>query len=162
MKLLRASLLLILAALLTAPSLVWAQGDSRDPSPYSDASLVADVSSVAPGDAFDVALRLDLDRGWHAYWLNWCLTCQVNKKTALTSDDVRDAFAARGVTTVRADWTNRDLEVPAMLDRFGRSGVPLYVLYPGAGGEPILRPEVLTPQIALNPIDRTASRTASL
>lgn len=92
----------------------------------------------------------------------WCLTCQVNKKTSLTAVDVRDAFAARGVTTVRADWTTRDPEVTAMLDRFGRSGVPLYVLYPGAGDEPVLLPEVLTPQVVLDALDRTAPRTASL
>ena len=88
----------------------------------------------------------------------WCLTCQVNKKTSLTTDAVREAFARAGVTTVRADWTNRDADITAFLDRFGRSGVPLYVYFPGGAAEPVLLPEVLTPQLVL---DALAAPTAS-
>ena len=80
----------------------------------------------------------------------WCLTCQVNKKTSLGTDAVRDAFDRAGVTTVRADWTNEDPEITAFLDRFGRSGVPLYVYFPGGAAEPVLLPEVLTPGVVLD------------
>ena len=90
----------------------------------------------------------------------WCLTCQVNKKTALSTRAVRDAFAVRGVTTVRADWTNRDPAITAALDRFGRAGVPLYVFYPGGGAEPVVLPEALTAQTVLDALD--GARTASL
>ena len=41
-----------------------------DPSPHSEAALVTDTASVRPGGTLDVALRLRLDAGWHAYWLN--------------------------------------------------------------------------------------------
>ncbi|MGB3542967.1 protein-disulfide reductase DsbD family protein, partial [Rubrivirga sp.] len=90
----------------------------------------------------------------------WCLTCQVNKKTALHTDVVASAFADGGIKTVRADWTNRDPEITAFLDRFGRNGVPLYVYYPGGGAEPVLLPSVLTPQIVLEAVRgvQTASR----
>ena len=43
---------------------------ARDPSPHSDAVLVSDVSSVAPGTTVTVAVRLTLDPGWHTYWTN--------------------------------------------------------------------------------------------
>ena len=89
----------------------------------------------------------------------WCLTCQVNKKTALGTEDVRQAFARGGVTAVRADWTSRDPEITAFLDRFGRSGVPLYVYFPGGAAEPVLLPEVLTPGVVLDVLEpATASR----
>ena len=89
----------------------------------------------------------------------WCLTCQVNKKTALGTEAVREAFERGGVTAVRADWTSRDPEITAFLDRFGRSGVPLYVYFPGGAAEPVLLPEVLTPGVVLDAIEpATASR----
>jgi thiol:disulfide interchange protein DsbD len=90
----------------------------------------------------------------------WCLTCQVNKKTTLQTPEVEAAFASAGVTRVRADWTNRDADITAFLDRFGRSGVPLYVYYAGDGAEPVLLPEVLTPQIVLDALAGTRSAQA--
>jgi thiol:disulfide interchange protein DsbD len=73
----------------------------------------------------------------------WCVTCQVNKRLVLSQPDVEQAFRDRGVALLRADWTRRDPAIAAALAGFGRSGVPVYVLYP-PGGEPRLLPEILT------------------
>ena len=83
----------------------------------------------------------------------WCLTCQVNERTVLSTDAVQDAFARRNVALVKADWTNRDPEITKALQSHGRSGVPVYVLYPGDGSGPTLLPEVLTQDIVLNALD---------
>ena len=83
----------------------------------------------------------------------WCLTCQVNKQTVLHRPAVREAFAARGVATVRADWTTEDPAITEALAGFGRSGVPLYVLYPGGDAAPVLLPEVLTTGTVLDALD---------
>ena len=91
----------------------------------------------------------------------WCLTCQVNKKTVLHREVVRQAFADRGVTTMRADWTAEDPAITAALDGFGRSGVPLYVLYPGGDAEPVLLPEVLTTGLVLDALDALPTSVAS-
>jgi thiol:disulfide interchange protein DsbD len=72
----------------------------------------------------------------------WCVTCQVNKRLVLNSDDVRKEFAAKNVALVRADWTRRDPAITEALAALGRSGVPVYVLY-RPGKEPLLLPEVL-------------------
>ena len=90
----------------------------------------------------------------------WCLTCQVNKRTVLTRPAVRDAFAARGVATMRADWTTEDPAITEALASFGRSGVPLYVLYPGGDADPVLLPEVLTTGIVLDALDRLPDAAA--
>jgi thiol:disulfide interchange protein DsbD len=82
----------------------------------------------------------------------WCVTCMVNEKVALDDSRVRDAFAAKRVVYLVADWTRRDAEVTALLNSFGRSGVPLYVYYaPDASGGKAL-PQILTPDELLNVI----------
>ena len=45
---------------------------------------------------------------------------------------------------LKADWTNRDPAITAKLESFGRSGVPLYVLY-DKNGTAKVQPQVLTP-----------------
>jgi thiol:disulfide interchange protein DsbD len=83
----------------------------------------------------------------------WCVTCQANKRMVLNRGSVREAFAQRGVTLMRADWTNRDDEITRELARFGRNGVPLYVLYDGKGAMHLL-PELLTERIVLDALGR--------
>lgn len=61
--------LLLAAAVASAQTPAGAR-DLSDPSPHSEARLVADVARVAPGDAFDVALEIKVEEGWHIYWLN--------------------------------------------------------------------------------------------
>lgn len=83
----------------------------------------------------------------------WCVTCQVNKRLVLNRDAVQARFRDRGVVTMVADWTNRDPRISQALDALGRSGVPVYVLYPAAGGAPVLLPELLTVSLVLDAID---------
>ncbi len=78
----------------------------------------------------------------------WCVTCQVNKHTTLNRDDVRAAFAERGVALLRADWTRRDPAITAALTALGRSGVPVYVLY-APGKPPLVMTELLSPSDVL-------------
>lgn len=73
----------------------------------------------------------------------WCVTCQMNKLTVLSSPKVKAAFADNAVAFVIADWTNRDAVIEEALAAFGANGVPLYVFYP-AGGEAIVLPQPLT------------------
>ena len=91
----------------------------------------------------------------------WCLTCQVNKHTALHNEKVIHAFRQWDVATLQADWTNRDPEITRTLERFGRNGVPLYLLYPkGPDTEPIILPEILTPSIVLDALKKAQGHHA--
>jgi len=74
----------------------------------------------------------------------WCVTCQINKITVLSSAPVEDAFDEFGVASLRADWTNRNETIAALIAEHGQAGVPLYLLYPASGGEPRVLPTVLT------------------
>lgn len=85
----------------------------------------------------------------------WCLTCKANKAVIFASDSVRNRFAELGVVMLRADWTKRDPVITEALESFGRSGVPLYVLYDGdLSSAPQLLPELLNPGIVLEALDR--------
>ena len=74
----------------------------------------------------------------------WCVTCQANKQLVLDTAAVREAFARRNTATLRADWTRRDRAISEALAGYGRSGVPVYVLYLPGRDAPILLPEQLT------------------
>ncbi len=88
----------------------------------------------------------------------WCLTCKVNEKTVLSDPVVVEKFRTSGILPVRADWTNRNQEITRLLAKFGRSGVPLYVLFPaGRPNEPIVLPELITPGMVLEAIENAVS-----
>ncbi len=90
----------------------------------------------------------------------WCATCQVNKMAVLSRRATRDAFAAHGVVTMRADWTNEDPAITDALSSFGRNGVPLYVLY-APGAEPVVLPEVLTAGMVQDALDTLPASVAA-
>jgi thiol:disulfide interchange protein DsbD len=85
----------------------------------------------------------------------WCLSCKVNERVALGTDEVKKAFADRKVALFRADWTHSDPRISETLEKFNRDGVPLYLLYsPKAPDAPQVLPEVLTPGIVLEALGK--------
>jgi thiol:disulfide interchange protein DsbD len=89
----------------------------------------------------------------------WCITCLVNERVALSSADVNDRFEALDITYLKGDWTNGDPEITALLEAFGRSGVPLYVLYGPGNAEPVLLPQLLTETIVLDALQGLSNPT---
>ncbi|HTK36684.1 MAG TPA: protein-disulfide reductase DsbD domain-containing protein [Caulobacteraceae bacterium] len=83
----------------------------------------------------------------------WCVTCQVNERTALAGKRVADAFARTGAVYLKADWTNRDAAIAKALSDQGRSGVPLYLVY-GPAGEPAVLPQLLTEGMVVAALDK--------
>ena len=80
---------------------------------------------------------------------DWCITCKVNEHVALDTDTVRKAFADQQVAWLQGDWTRADPAITQLLSRYGRSGVPLYLVYV-KGGEPKVLPQLLTPSIVVD------------
>jgi len=79
----------------------------------------------------------------------WCVTCQVNERTALATQAVASAFAHTGAVYLKADWTKRDAAIANALSAQGRSGVPLYLVY-GKGPAPRVLPQLLTSGIVVD------------
>lgn len=83
----------------------------------------------------------------------WCLICQANHLTLSTSQ-IEAKMKQKGVVKMKADWTKNDPEITAELKRWGRSGVPLYVLY--GGQTPKILPQVLTPDNVITSLEEIA------
>lgn len=89
---------------------------------------------------------------------NWCLTCKVNETTVISTPEVLSKFKELKVVTMKADWTKQDAEVTQLLKKFGRSGVPLYVVFPGGrASEPIVLPEVITKELVLQALEKAGA-----
>ena len=87
---------------------------------------------------------------------SWCVTCQANKIAVLDREDIREAFKQHGVVFLVADWTNQNPDITQALESFGRSGVPLYILYSPDGKTTVL-PELLTKNIVIEALDKLPS-----
>lgn len=68
----------------------------------------------------------------------WCVTCQFNKLTVFSSEELADDFERAGVVFMVADWTLRDPKITSALEAFGASGVPLYAFYPAGRAPEVL------------------------
>ncbi|MCI0749724.1 MAG: thioredoxin family protein [Nevskiales bacterium] len=116
------------------------------------AAIPATPSAVLSGPYSDTRLT-DLRAQHRPVFVNvtadWCVTCKVNEAVALENEAVRRAFVGKGIVWLTADWTRSDPAITVLLARFGRNGVPLYLLYPPAG-EPVVLPQILTPGIVLD------------
>jgi thiol:disulfide interchange protein DsbD len=55
--------------------------------------------------------------------------------------------------SLKADWTRRDASIAAELARFGRAGVPLYLVYGAKGGPPAILPSLLTEGLVVKALD---------
>ncbi len=71
------------------------------------------------------------------------------------------AFQARNVVLMKADWTRHDEAITQALAALGRSGVPAYALYTPGQSEPELLPEVLTPGIVIDALGKLPKTTSS-
>ena len=88
---------------------------------------------------------------------DWCLTCQVNKKTSLEIAAVREKLTSLHAVTLLGDYTHFPDTITQELQQFHRAGVPLVLVYPRAAtAAPIVLPEVLTPGIVLSALAQAA------
>lgn len=122
-------------------------------------------SSAIPWEPFSLAgleghLR-DNKAVFIDFTAEWCLTCKVNERSVMDNQDVIEKFRNSGIVPVRADWTNRNPDITRLLAKFGRSGVPLYVIFPaGRPTAPIVLPEVITSGMVIDAINRATEVAA--
>jgi thiol:disulfide interchange protein DsbD len=132
----------VLAAVAIAAA-VWPQGKAAiEPEPYSPERLAALQAEGRP-----VFVN---------YTAAWCVSCQVNDRVAISTPGSARAFKRDNVAYLKADWTRRDPAIAADLARFGRAGVPLYLVYGVKGGEPAILPAILTEGVVVRALDAAA------
>lgn len=130
----------VLAALAVA-AVVWPQDKAGElqSEPYSPARVAE--------------LRAEGRPVFVNYTAAWCVSCQVNDKVALSTHAVEQAFARHKVAYLKADWTKRDATIAAELASHGRAGVPLYLVYGTQGGDGVILPSILTPDIVVKAVE---------
>jgi thiol:disulfide interchange protein DsbD len=117
--------------------------------PFTDSTLRAARATGVP-----VMLDVTAD---------WCLTCKLNERVAFASERVRAVLDSGNVHLLRADWTNRSPEITRLISGFGRSGVPVVVLYPpGDNSKPVLLPTLLTPGIVIQAVESMPAAVVAL
>lgn len=85
----------------------------------------------------------------------WCITCLVNERIALSTDEVTVAMAEKGIIYLKGDWTNNDPEITAVLKQYETSGVPLYLMFPADTLKPAEKlPQILTEGILIDAMSR--------
>ncbi len=94
---------------------------------------------------------------------DWCITCKVNERVAINTNAVTQKAEQLGITMLQGDWTNSDPDISALLKQHGRSGVPLYLMYPADNTlPPEVLPQILTQKMVLDAMDRAINKTATL
>ncbi len=85
---------------------------------------------------------------------DWCITCKFNERVALNTQAVTKFVLLNDIVMLQGDWTNADPDISALLDQFGRSGVPLYLMYPAEpNSPPEVLPQVLTQSLVLQAME---------
>jgi thiol:disulfide interchange protein DsbD len=86
---------------------------------------------------------------------SWCLTCQVNAKTSLEIAEVKARLKAINAVALIENSFKKNAQVVAELNRHGRAGVPLVLVYSkDLTQPPQVLPELLTPRIVLEALDK--------
>ena len=97
--------------------------------------------------AWSLEKEIDLRDNNRSYFINftaaWCITCQVNEAIAFT-EDLMETFVDKDITYLKADWTNRNPVIAKELEKYNRSGLPVYVYWNKNLDEPIVLNELLT------------------
>ncbi|MGJ3649267.1 protein-disulfide reductase DsbD family protein [Sphingomonas sp. GlSt437] len=101
--------------------------------PFSEAALAAARAKGQPVFAYFTA--------------DWCLTCKVNERVAIDTDQARQAFARHHVVVLVGDWTSGDPALGRFIQAHNRAGVPLYLYYAPGASEPQVLPQLLTPSM---------------
>ena len=157
------------AVLATVAACAVVLAGARDASPAQAATVgsTAGAAGVAGGGltaepwspARVEALRAEGRPVFVDFTAAWCVTCQVNERTALAGRGVADAFARHNAVYLKADWTRRDATIAQALTEHGRSGVPLYLVY-GREGAPAVLPQLLTEGAVVQALDAASARPA--
>ncbi len=131
-----------------------------------------DLTTASPGMAGDkvawsdhgvAELRRDGKPVFVDVTADWCITCKANEATVLLTDELTAAFSDNGVVYMVADWTNHDPDIAGLLERHGRTGIPLYLMYPAdPAEEPLVLPQILTRRTVLDAIEAVSIKKSEV
>ena len=119
---------------------------------FKDVEVMNDSESIS----WSIEKENELRSNEQAYFINftaaWCITCKVNEAVAF-SDEVFKKFEEKNITYLKADWTNRNSEIAGQIEKYNRSGIPLYIYWNKKLHEPMVLNEILTENYLMEVVD---------
>ena len=119
---------------------------------FKDVEVINGSESIS----WSIEKENELRSNEQAYFINftaaWCITCKVNEAVAF-SDEVFKKFDEKNITYLKADWTNRNSEIAGQIEKYNRSGIPLYIYWNKTLDEPMVLNEILTENYLMEVVD---------
>ncbi|MBR3502264.1 MAG: thioredoxin family protein, partial [Alphaproteobacteria bacterium] len=75
---------------------------------------------------------------------DWCLTCQYNQAMVLTNLNLENWRNNYNMEVMTVDWTDYNREVLDFMEKYGRKGLPFYILFTPVMRDGIVLPELFT------------------
>ncbi len=89
---------------------------------------------------------------------DWCITCKVNERTIIETEEVMSVMKKLNVATFKGDYTKPDDLITAALKEYGKGGVPMYLVYsPKNPKRAEVLPEVFTKTLLNEALQRAAN-----
>ena len=94
---------------------------------------------------------------------DWCITCIANEQAVLFTDTMKAEFERHGVVYMIADWTNYDSDIARFIESHGRTGIPLYLMYPAdPSAKPLILPQILTNATVLDALSAVSTANTAI
>lgn len=74
---------------------------------------------------------------------DWCLTCHYNDFMLFETPNINDLFERYHVVPIEVDWSSYNPQVLSFMTRYGRRGLPFYVLFSPRVPDGQVLPEIL-------------------
>jgi thiol:disulfide interchange protein DsbD len=152
----------VLVALLAGGYVFVVEGQLRWRQPDAQAATSASLPDNTGGVAWQPWSREAVTAAREAgrpvlvdFTAKWCLTCNTVVKPALESAGVREKLKEINAVALLGDYTRFPPAITDELNRYGRAGVPLVLVYPKDPKAPaIVLPEALTPGMVLAALEK--------
>ncbi|MCA9633416.1 MAG: thioredoxin family protein [Myxococcales bacterium] len=87
----------------------------------------------------------------------WCVSCKANEKAVIETDGTRSLLTETNILPMKADMTDENPVLEKEMQRLGRSGIPIYVIYFPDGTHKLL-PEIITAEILHGALKEASER----
>ena len=120
------------------------------------ASIIADTAYDKQYEDNIAQRQTDIDKAAIQGFLNkgypvlleikadWCMTCQANNILMFNRLNLERLKNVYNLVYIQVDWTNYNQKVLEFMARYGRKGLPFYVLYTPFMREGMVLPEIFT------------------
>ncbi|HUW81911.1 MAG TPA: protein-disulfide reductase DsbD domain-containing protein [Phycisphaerae bacterium] len=89
----------------------------------------------------------------------YCTVCKANLKLYIDTPEVRAKMRELSVVPLRGDYTSEDPQIAEVLRRYGRIGVPLYLVYiAGKPDKPTVLPTTLSKAMLIDALTQAAAK----